>query len=178
MFQHDQFESIVCHEWGHALMCYLLGYADSITKLVVSSNEGGNVHGSVYYINCFQRSGSDSIYICLAGTGAEKVCGYRELFALYGRGVEGSDISMIEKITTDGNLIYKHKEWVEQKLMQYKDVLLYLVKETMDHYAVKDACGNLSVCLSNVDVITTIEFAIDEMEWKEFEAYLSDLDNA
>lgn len=154
----------ICHEWGHALMIYLLGFKDSLNEIVILSADEG--YCSHEYYDCF---GSESVFVSLAGVGAELVCGYKKYFGVNGRWCKESDIEKVYVITDDPNVIWEHKKWVKETLMPYKRVLEVLVDDTLLFYSAEHTGEGCLYKVPKDDIVFCIESAMAQVEDDELE---------
>ena len=157
-------ESVICHEWGHALAAYLLWGKECLDTIEFIEN-GFNVDGhTMLHYTRYDPDRAEEITIVdqtekrymvelLAGVAAENICGYSKVFLHKGTDADKTCAFMPNKKERE-----KIKDEVLELLEPHKASLEWLVKTTLERYPTeRDESGCIYYRIFRNELINWIE---------------------
>lgn len=122
----QRLKSVICHEWGHFLVLYILNVPYYGMKINAYIERCKGCGGSMTH-HYFKSTNENHILLCMGGVCAEYLCGYKRDFVLE---VFQPDTQEIYDITQNEAYIEKCKRKIVKMFKPYKDVLNYLTDLT------------------------------------------------
>lgn len=122
-------KSIICHEWGHALIAYLLlGGAKSIQSIEFVDTFVG-IQGHTNLFREKPPTKRQEIMILFGGMAAEKICGFTKVLTH-----RGTDANRLSALVPNKQERKQAGEAVIELLMPYKNSLEWLVTTTLEYF--------------------------------------------
>ena len=121
-------QSIICHEWGHALTAYLLQSGMGSIETIELYDDIYCVQGHTTFLQT-SFTERQELMILFGGIAAERVCGYSTVLMH-----SGTDADKIRAIVPDKQERQEIGDSVIVLLMPYRTSLEWLVKTTLEHY--------------------------------------------
>lgn len=125
-------ESTICHEWGHALIIFLLYGMDSLETIeIIDSPEkvDGHTTWSIFEDVSFENR----IFIYFGGIAAERICGYSNVLLH-----KGTDERALSNMLPHKQQRIEYAEKVIKMLEPYKAAIEWLTKKTIEQLPGRD----------------------------------------
>lgn len=126
-------EQSICHEWGHALMCYLQANDIRFVETIEIENTLEKVDGHTRYFDFDNKlSDEQKMFILIGGVTAETICGYSKVVIH-----RGTDAQELKKLLPPSEIPILKEKAIDM-MFPYKSALEWLTKTTIELYAQSD----------------------------------------